>query len=256
MPIQVTCPNCFKRFQVSDKFAGKKGPCPGCKSTIAVPDKSEEVVIHAPDDGAPKDRKGVSVLKPIKRTETDVTRKGLAITISAVVAALAIAIGLRLFSGEEGPPLIAQIIGLIVIAPPLVRWGYSFVYDQELEPYTGIELRNRVLICSALYASLWIIYAFVPTYVFDLEKASEMNYMTFGIILCVMLGVGTFIAMNTFEVEMLGGLTHAGLYLLSAILLALIAGVTLAGVESQEDARLREAGLAMQVRWDDRPYDS
>ncbi len=212
-------------------------------------------MIHAPDDGAPKDRKGVSVLKPIKRTETDVTRKGLIITIAAVVGALAIAIGFRLFSGGDGPHWIAQIIGLIVIAPPLVRWGYSFVYDQELEPFTGIELRNRVLICSALYASLWIVYAFVPSYVLELDRAAEMNYMTFGIILCVMLGLGTFIAMTTFEIEAVGGLTHAGLYLLSAVLLAIIAGVTLAGEESQEDIR-RAAGLAIKVTVDDWQHDS
>ena len=41
MPIQVTCPSCLKRFQVSDKFAGKSGPCPNCKKSLRVPDKSE-----------------------------------------------------------------------------------------------------------------------------------------------------------------------------------------------------------------------
>ena len=95
MPIQVTCPNCFKRFQVSDKFAGKAGPCPNCKKQLRVPDKSEEVVIHAPDDGAPKDRAGASILKPLVRTETDVTRKGMLITAGAVLAAIAVAIGFR-----------------------------------------------------------------------------------------------------------------------------------------------------------------
>ena len=45
MPIQVTCPKCFTRFSVSEKFAGKKGPCPKCKSEITVPDVGEEVVV-------------------------------------------------------------------------------------------------------------------------------------------------------------------------------------------------------------------
>ena len=84
MPIQVTCPKCFKRFQVSEKFAGKTGPCPNCKSQIKVPEASEEVVIHAPEDDAPKDRSGQSVLKPLKREETDVTRRGVFLTVASV----------------------------------------------------------------------------------------------------------------------------------------------------------------------------
>src|SRR5690606_15793336 len=100
---------------------------PACKNIISVPDKSEEVVIHVPDDGAPKDRKGQSVLKPIKRTETDVTRKGLLITISAIVGVFAIAIGFRFLDLGEGARMVANLVGLVAIAPPLVRVGYSFV---------------------------------------------------------------------------------------------------------------------------------
>ncbi len=164
MPIQVTCANCLKRFQVSDKFAGKSGACPNCKKELRVPDKSEEVVIHAPDDGAPKDREGQSILKPLERQETDVTRKGLIITIVAIVVTIGCAIGFR-FAGltEESFPSWVRVfvIGLIA-APPLVWSGYQFVQETELEPYRGVELRNRVLILSAIFAGLWLIYAFAP----------------------------------------------------------------------------------------------
>ncbi|MEC8508925.1 MAG: MJ0042-type zinc finger domain-containing protein, partial [Planctomycetota bacterium] len=34
MSIRVTCPGCHARFNVSDQFAGKSGPCPKCKKTI------------------------------------------------------------------------------------------------------------------------------------------------------------------------------------------------------------------------------
>ena len=37
MPISVVCPGCKARFNVSDKFAGKKGPCPKCKTVLTVP---------------------------------------------------------------------------------------------------------------------------------------------------------------------------------------------------------------------------
>lgn len=228
MPIQVTCPKCFKRFQVSDQFAGKSGPCPGCKNVIKVPEAGEEVVIHAPDDGAVKDSTGQSVLKPILRKETEVTKKGLIISIVAALSAVGVAVGMRLTGGT---PLLGQIAGVLLLAPPLVWAGYQFVYDSELEPYRGAELRNRVLICSALFALLWAIYAFVPTYVMELDKASEMSYMVLGIVFCVMLVGGAFISVGCFELEFFGGLIHSGLYYVAVILFAVIAGVTLAGVE-------------------------
>lgn len=226
MPIQVTCPSCFKRFQVSDKFAGKSGPCPNCKKQIKVPEKNEEVVIHAPDDGAPKDKAGKSMLKPIKRTETEVTRKGMIITAVAIVASIAFSIGFRLTGGL---PVWAAVVGAILLAPPLVWAGYGFVRESELEPYRGEELRNRVLIVSAIFAALWLLYAFVPSYVTETDSAAEMSFLAFGIIFSIMLVIGAFASVGAFELEFLSGLAHAGLYLIATLVLALISGVTLAG---------------------------
>src|SRR5690606_4835519 len=71
MPIDVLCQGCQTRFQVSEKFAGKKGHCPKCKASITVPDNpKDEVVNHAPVQFAPKGTTGVAVLKPIAGTET------------------------------------------------------------------------------------------------------------------------------------------------------------------------------------------
>lgn len=225
MPIQVTCPKCFKRFQVSEKFAGKTGPCPNCKEQIKVPDKSEEVVIHAPDDGAPKDRAGKSVLKPLKRTETDVTRKGMLITFGAVLAAIGVAIGLRVTGGA---PIWAAAIGAILLGPPLVWAGYTFVRESELAPYAGSELRYRVLILSGILASLWLVYAFVPSYLLDLESPNEMSFLWFGIVFCVMMGLGAVASVASFELEFGSGLAHAGLYFIVTMVLALLSGITLA----------------------------
>jgi len=226
MPIQVTCPNCLKRFQVSDKFAGKTGPCPSCKKEIKVPDASEEVIIHAPDDGAPKDSQGVSVLKPLKRTETDVTRKGILITSGAILLALAGAVGLKM-SGDT-IPLYIHALGAFFLAPPLIWAGYSFVRDSELEPYVGSELWNRVLMLSGIFVALWLLYAFVPSYVLDLDSPSEMNFLAFGLILAIMIGLGALASAATFELEFVNGLTHAGLYFIVAVTLALISGLKLA----------------------------
>jgi hypothetical protein len=228
MSIQVTCPHCYKRFQVSDKFAGKSGPCPACKKPIKVPELSEQVVIHVPDDGAPKDSQGRSVLKPITAKDPELTNRMLLIASGCVLALFGVALGFR-FSG--GTPIWAQILGAILLAPPLVRIGYSFVHDRELAPYTGIELRNRVLVCSALFVATWIVYAFIPAYVFELDAAREMSWTVAGITFCVMLILGAFASVACFELEFPNGLVHAGFYYAIVIILALAAGVTLAGDE-------------------------
>ncbi len=74
MAIVVVCPNCRARFQVSEKFAGKQGPCPKCKGVITIPALDEQVKIHEPEQFAEggKDAKGRAVLKPVARVETKV----------------------------------------------------------------------------------------------------------------------------------------------------------------------------------------
>ncbi len=238
MPIQVTCPSCLKRFQVSDKFAGKSGPCPNCKKTLRVPDKSEEVVIHAPEEDGPKDSTGKTIVTPILREEVDVTKKGLMITGGVVLAVLVISIVVR-FVFPDGVPIWLRILGILALAPPLVATGYSFVREQELEPYRGEELRNRVLVLSGVFVILWLIYAFLPAYVMEYDSASNMSWMVFGITFCVMLGIGAFASAAAFELEFFNGLAHAGLYLLGVVIIAAIAGVSLAGVEMEDRNRAR-----------------
>ncbi len=72
MAILVVCPGCKKSFNVDDKFAGKTGPCPNCKTKITIPEKKPEVKIHAPDEfaGGGKGVTGKLLLKPIARQET------------------------------------------------------------------------------------------------------------------------------------------------------------------------------------------
>ena len=223
MPIQVTCAKCLTRFSVNEKFAGKKGPCPKCKAEITIPKLNEQVVVEAPEEG-PKDSTGKSVLKPIKRTETEVTRRGIAISVGAVLGAIFLAVGMRMTGGT---PIPARIILAILLAPPLVWVGYTITRDSELEPYRGRELWNRVGIVSAIFAALWLIYVWVSPYVLDIDYASEMGLMSSGITLVVMLGLGAIAAMAAFELEFIGGLTIAGIYIAPTLLLAILGSVKL-----------------------------
>ena len=113
MPISVTCPGCLTRFTVSDKYAGKKGPCPKCKKDLIVPDKSQEVVIHAPEIG-PKDSKGVSVLKPLKRAEFKLSNRELLVGAVLAVLALGMAIFARVRFNE--PPWMLSAFGAFTLA--------------------------------------------------------------------------------------------------------------------------------------------
>ncbi len=245
MSIQVTCTHCYKRFQVSDKFAGKSGPCPACKKSIKVPELTEQVVVHAPEDDSPKDSKGRSVLKPITAEDPVLTNRMLFIATGCVAGLFAIALGFR-FSGDMPPwaQILAQILGVILLAPPLTRIGYTFVHDRELAPYTGVELRNRVLACSGLFVATWVIYALIPAYVFELASAKEMSWTIAGITFCVMLILGAFASVACFELEFPNGLAHAGFYFSVVIILALVAGVTLAGKEPVGRRALPDADMS------------
>src|SRR5262245_36585905 len=158
MAIDVTCPGCKTRFQVSDKFAGKQGPCPKCKGIIKVPAKSEQVVIHAPTEvSGPKGVTGQPVFKPIAWKETRVTTPQIVAIAAAVVVVLLVTIVLSLaFKGR--PPLIVLVVGSVVLAPPLAFAGYAFLRDTELEPHRGQELWLRLVAPSVVYPGLWALY--------------------------------------------------------------------------------------------------
>src|SRR5436305_682246 len=133
MAIDVTCPSCLTRFQVSDKFAGKSGPCPKCKKTIKVPERKAEVVIHAPEVSGPKDSAGVAVLKPLTRIETRLSTTQIIVIVGSVVAVVVIAAVLR--SQPMHVRQLASMLGAVLLGPPLAFAGYTFLRDDELEPY-------------------------------------------------------------------------------------------------------------------------
>jgi cation transport ATPase len=237
MKIPVTCPTCLTRFEVDQKFAGKKGPCPKCKAVIQVPALESAVVIHSPEGDGPKDSKGQLVLKPITRQETKVTRKGIAIVVGLVAVAIIVAVAVRL-SGivveaenfRSAAVLGISFLGIVLLAPPLVFAGYSFVRDQELEPYRGKELWVRIAIMTGVLAASWLVYAFLPAYLFEFDYAYNAPYWLFGVTMIAMFGIGTFAAVATFELESVNGFALSALYYLSVLGLALIAGIPLTGL--------------------------
>jgi hypothetical protein len=221
MAISVVCPGCKKRFSVSDKFAGQKGPCPSCKATIQIPEKAEEVVVHAPEGFGPADSAGRAVLKPIFRQETTFS-PAIGVSIGgAALLVLLIAIYLRSYAGDV--PMWLLGLGAVVLGPPLALGGYTFLRDDELEPYRGTSVLVRSLICGLGYALLWGIYAILLFYVNEGDPF-EIFQMAFLTVPLVLAGAG--IAYVTFDIEFGSGVIHYALYLLVTVSLRLIMGLS------------------------------
>lgn len=218
MPITVLCTGCHKRFKVSDQFAGKKGPCPHCKTQIKVPDKSDEVVIHGGDEFGPKDTKGQGVLKPIERTETKVSPLLTTIIIVAILMTLGIAWMFRPEEGQEvGWPLLA--FGAVLLAPGLAWAGYTFLRDDELEPHRGAGLWIRIGTCALVYAILWGLVVLVRMYVFE---GDEFEIVHMVVIVPIMVAIGSFAAYASLDLEFGTAAIHYGMYLAVTVILRLI----------------------------------
>src|SRR5437773_846142 len=221
MAIDVTCPSCHTRFQVSDKFAGKSGPCPKCKKTIKVPDKKDEVVIHAPEVSGPTDSMGQAVLKPISRTEVRLQVPQIAAIIGSVLVVLIVAVVLRFqFKGGAVPPLIT-ILGSILLGPPLAFAGYTFLRDDELEPYRGREVILRSLPCGLTYAAIWGAYWLVFAYWYNFKPLPtvEPNWQIMAAVVPAMVAAGAVAAQASLEFELTTAALHYALYLISTVLL-------------------------------------
>jgi hypothetical protein len=227
MPIDVTCPGCRARFQVREKFAGKKGQCPKCKKVITVPTLEQQVKIHAPEPAGPVDSKGRSVLKPITRTENKYSQTFLlavgGAVLSVVIAALFIRLGFKQGNKPADIPYLVLAVGAVLLAPPLSWAGYSFLRDEELEAFTGKSLWLRVAITSVAYACLWLVFAVVKTYLLDGKspQSYEMLYIIPPFVLA-----GGFAAFGSFDLNYGNGLLHYGLYLMVTVLLRLLMGAT------------------------------
>lgn len=245
MPIDVTCTGCKARFQVSDKFAGKQGPCPKCKTVIQVPAKSEQVVVHAPEASGPKDSKGRAVLKPLARKGTKLTVVGMVLLGVTVMGIAGGAIGLRIAyppvkvevrKAQAGRPAIMRDIrqvplhwlalGAVVLAPGLCWAGYAFLRDDELEPMSGRELWTRLAICSVVYAALWGgYYAAKVSPVMGLKPGQTPAPAVIVIALLPMLLVGGGVGFGSLNLSVSSGAVHYGFYLVVTVLLRLLIGL-------------------------------
>jgi hypothetical protein len=220
MAIDVTCTGCKTRFQVSEKFAGKKGPCPKCKTIITIPAKKDEVVIHAPEVSGPKDSKGRAVSEPIFREEVRLSKPVILGIVGAVLGVLLAAFMLRLaFPGGKIPPIIT-IVGSVLLAPPLAFAGYTFLRDDELAPHRGKTLMLRLIAPSLVYPLIWGLFWGIFAY---LGIKPEFIHMTF--VVPAAIAIGAVAAQASLDLELGQGALHCTMYLAATVILRLIMGM-------------------------------
>jgi hypothetical protein len=226
MPILVVCQGCKASFQVSEKFAGKKGPCPKCKAVITIPAVQEDIVIHAPESAGPKDSTGRPVFKPILREETKLSSTAIFAMVAAVVTVLLVTVVLRFSAG--GPPPLILALGAVLLAPPLGVAGYAMLRDQEITPYRGKTLWIRVAASSLVYALLWAAFLWLPPLVMGIDAPTEGTYSTYNLLLIVpvVVAVGSLTAYAAYDLEFGQAAMHYGLYLAVTVILSWLAGVS------------------------------
>lgn len=220
MPISVVCPGCKTRFEVSEKYAGKTGPCPKCKQTIKVPEVAvQAVTIHEPEAPAGKSSaSGRPPTAPIRRIEKPIAALAIAGTVGAIVLGLL----LSLLSGwvykQETPPGML-LAGAFFAAVPCVLAGYTAVRPRELEPYTGRALLLRALICAAVYTILWAGRGLLPH-----EASAEMwQWLYLG---PMFVTCGTMAAIATLDLELGAAVGHYGFYVVVTACMRWLAGLS------------------------------
>ena len=165
MAINVVCPGCLKRFQVSDRFAGMKGPCPNCNTVINIP--KGKVKIHGTEDFEQGGRTetGKLILKPIDRLDMDFNPFHAGLFALGALAVLLVAVFIGNLSLSVGTLDGLGALGLFFIGFPLSLFGYQLLRDREaLFVLAGMDLYKKVGICALVYAVLWIFFESIAWY--------------------------------------------------------------------------------------------
>jgi hypothetical protein len=226
MAIIVVCPGCLKSFKVSDKFAGKTGPCPNCKRTLQVPTKEQEVTVHAPEEfgGGGKSKEGKLITKPIARVNAKLQSLMLTLIIASVVIVLVgtfFARYLGLFDCWKlfDIPIVA-ILGLMAISPPLTIAAYEILRDDEFEAYQGTELYLRAAACGLTYVAFWGVFSLLASR--GLVTGDVLSWIYIAV---PFLALGGLTAMGAFDLEFGDGVMHYSFYLVATLVLRWAAGM-------------------------------
>jgi hypothetical protein len=224
MSIFVVCPGCRKRFEVSEQFAGKTGPCPSCKTPIKIPKVEDQVVVHGPEDAPPgKTRTGRAPPKPVARKDARFQPLLAAIIAGASLVVMAAAFFARgLLADSTWTAWLLRAVGLLLVSPPLVIGGYAFLRDDELEPYRGKELYLRAGIVALVFVVLWGAFGVVENTVLSADPDSIWQWL---IVAPPFFVVGALAALASLDLDFGSGFFLYSFYVVVTVLLRWLAGL-------------------------------
>lgn len=221
MPIDVICPGCHKRFQVSEKFAGKKGPCPGCNTVIEIPKLEDVVVVHERETtktGAP------AKINSIQRQKTTVSKFELIFGLSTLVLGFIITAAVRMALPE---PSSTQLFFMAILAGGLLGigtslLGYIVFRSQDTAIDNGRKTLIKVCLVGLAYVFIWRLLALITTGV--LTQDGDVILPGVIILAIAFAAMASFLPMALFEFEYIQGLIHVVLFVASLAIYSLILG--------------------------------
>jgi hypothetical protein len=110
-----------------------------------------------------------------------------------------------------------------LLGPPLAFAGYTFLRDDELEPYRGTEILLRSLACGLVFAAIWGAYWYVFAYLNPKPPVGwQPNWQFMAAVVPIMVGIGAVAAQASFELELTSAALNYALYLGVTVLLRVI----------------------------------
>ncbi|MEM6329595.1 MAG: hypothetical protein AAF790_05035 [Planctomycetota bacterium] len=212
----------MKRFSVGDQHAGKQGPCPSpnCSTLISIPKAEDQVVIHAPDDGGPKDAKGRSVLKTTRSKDAKFSVPIAAGVGVAALLVLVVAVLVRAEVVPGGTPVLAS--GAVILGPMLAWAGYGFLRDGELEPYRGKALLVRASACGLGFAAAWGAYTLLAYQLSGGWPIGSLEVFQMLIAAAAAVAIGAIAAYASLDLDPTLAGVHFALYFLVTVLLRVV----------------------------------
>ncbi len=220
MPIHVICSGCHKRFTAPDRFAGKRGPCPHCKTIILVPLPQDQVVIQEPEEAQAQRLAGRSIFKPLRRESQGFSRLQMVMVGVGILFVLLLAILIRgIVDQPEDFPKVILIVGTMVVAYPVSIGGYLFLRDEEMGSFDRRAMLIRTGICAIAYCLTWGIYAFLTGFI-DMPD-NPMMYAGIGVVCLLLGGIAPWAAL---DFDYTNGLLHCGFYIVVCVALCFVMG--------------------------------
>lgn len=183
MAINVVCPGCLKRFKVSDRFAGMKGPCPNCNTVIEIPKAA--LKIHGAEDFEQGGRSatGKLILKPISRLNMDFDPKTAGIAAIGTLFVFLIALMFGTMSMSIGMRDAIGTVGLFLIAFPISLVAYQMLRDrEELFMLSGMDLYKKTGLAAFVYFALWVFFEFLLWY---MSANVYFVWICFAVVACL-----------------------------------------------------------------------